>query len=300
MYALRDMFGRQKYCCFFFTIEFCISSSSLPHFPQIICFRSPIDPDRVLVKRVVACGGEYVRVNLGGLTGMFQVPEGRVWVEGDNTDHSIDSRRFGAIPLGLILGRAKYIVWPPQHLGKLERDMTYVDKIRVSPDYIAQVTAATKNITTPPSPSISHTIHVSPKDSSFAIIPDDGSILNTSLPEFQVPETADIHEIHLEAIEETIDTLDALMDFPPHIPNSPESDRPKNEQRGESEQIQQIPLTRITTDPLFDFMKNPSLYMLELESHKKRHALRQQREAEVKALLEEAEKLIQKKSATSH
>ena len=33
------------------------------------------------------------------------VPRGHVWVEGDNSERSCDSRIFGPLPLGLIKGR---------------------------------------------------------------------------------------------------------------------------------------------------------------------------------------------------
>lgn len=41
---------------------------------------------------------------------MMQVPEGHVWVVGDNLAYSRDSRFFGPLPMGLIIGKIDYNV----------------------------------------------------------------------------------------------------------------------------------------------------------------------------------------------
>ena len=38
------------------------------------------------------------------------MPKGHVWLLGDNRDHSMDSRSYGPVPCGLILGRVCYKV----------------------------------------------------------------------------------------------------------------------------------------------------------------------------------------------
>ena len=40
----------------------------------------------------------------------LQVPKGHVWLSGDNVDNSVDSRTYGPVPYGLILGRVCYRV----------------------------------------------------------------------------------------------------------------------------------------------------------------------------------------------
>jgi len=47
------------------------------------------------------------------------IPDGQVWVMGDNRGHSEDSRWFGPIPESTIVGRASARIWPPSRLDGL-------------------------------------------------------------------------------------------------------------------------------------------------------------------------------------
>ncbi|GMI09329.1 hypothetical protein TrRE_jg10293 [Triparma retinervis] len=70
-------------------------------------------------KRVAAVPGDVVHldslyhgVNDPRRGGKVAVPDGRVWLEGDNPPKSRDSRHYGVIPASLIIGRVVWRLWP--------------------------------------------------------------------------------------------------------------------------------------------------------------------------------------------
>ena len=50
----------------------------------------------------------------------YAVPEGHVWVMGDNRTHTADSRTFGPISIDSITGRAFFTYWPVSRIGVIE------------------------------------------------------------------------------------------------------------------------------------------------------------------------------------
>ena len=107
------------------------------HRGDVIVFRYPLNPQRDFVKRVIGLPGDRVQLKDGvvsvegkpisekgytikpdfGNYGPVTVPARDFFVLGDNRNNSEDSRFFGYVPRGNIIGKAVFIYWPPQRLG---------------------------------------------------------------------------------------------------------------------------------------------------------------------------------------
>jgi signal peptidase I len=57
------------------------------------------------------------------LPGGLVIPDGCIWLEGDNPWNSSDSRNYGAVPAALIVGRVLCRIWPLRGNAMLERGM---------------------------------------------------------------------------------------------------------------------------------------------------------------------------------
>jgi signal peptidase I len=112
---------------------------SQPKRGDIIIVRYP-DRDENIIKRVVATAGEtvsvsggcayvngkeldepYILEDINGDYADFKVPEGMIFVMGDNRNNSEDSRmsEVGPVPLNKVLGKAYAVVWPVDKWQKL-------------------------------------------------------------------------------------------------------------------------------------------------------------------------------------
>ena len=85
--------------------------SDLKH-GDVIAFISPMDPNVKVIKRIIGLEGDVVYINPLESHKSVQIPKGHVWVAGDNTTHSKDSRTYGSISKGLIIGKVVYKLFP--------------------------------------------------------------------------------------------------------------------------------------------------------------------------------------------
>lgn len=116
----------------------------VPKRDDIVVFKSPNDPSVPWIKRVAALPDDTVEIadellfinghkvpyrriesiehfNKGfGLEKPYKVPANHIFVIGDNTANSEDSRSFGAIPVSDVIGKAYKIYWPLGRIGPIE------------------------------------------------------------------------------------------------------------------------------------------------------------------------------------
>jgi len=86
---------------------------------DIVVFVSPKDPFDFVIKRLIALEGDSLSSYRFEKTDVM-IPDGHCWVEGDNWDNSVDSNRYGPIPLGLIFGVATHVIWPPNKWQRIQ------------------------------------------------------------------------------------------------------------------------------------------------------------------------------------
>ena len=107
---------------------------------EVVIFRYPRDHTRDFIKRVIAVGGDTIEIKDGRVYvndalvnedyiaektrteyPKQTVPEGTLFVCGDNRRNSLDSRfpDVGFVPLELLKGKAALIFWPFDNIAAL-------------------------------------------------------------------------------------------------------------------------------------------------------------------------------------
>lgn len=85
---------------------------------DIVIARCPSNPDKMICKRIAAMAGDIIEKPEDD-SGYIKVPKGHVWLLGDNSNNSTDSRLYGPVPYGLLKGRVCFRVWPPKEFGRI-------------------------------------------------------------------------------------------------------------------------------------------------------------------------------------
>lgn len=114
-----------------------------PALGDIIVFHFPRDPKQEYIKRVIGMPGDQVTIQDGKVFvngqeivepyisappvypgNTWQVPEGNLFVLGDNRNNSSDSHNWGTVPTEYVVGKALFVYWPLDSWGLIEHIST--------------------------------------------------------------------------------------------------------------------------------------------------------------------------------
>lgn len=107
---------------------------------DVIVAVKPTDPRVMVLKRIRGMGGETIWVHPKNEAHPVQitVPDGHVWLEGDNAAQSTDSREYGPVPMALVRGRVVLRFWPLAQAGFVRsRVIDHTAETRARPSWLA-------------------------------------------------------------------------------------------------------------------------------------------------------------------
>jgi signal peptidase I len=136
-----------------------------PKSGEIVAFRSPVEPDEIYLKRVIAVAGDVVEIHAGILyVNRMRMPEsyavlhanrrwswqeniapqlvpaGSLFVMGDNRDNSEDSRYWGPVPVKNVIGEPIIVFWSYDAPSSAWLDPNLFHQVRLYTSVLAHVT----------------------------------------------------------------------------------------------------------------------------------------------------------------
>jgi signal peptidase I len=109
-----------------------------PNRGDVVIFMPPLASEKIpYIKRLIGLPGDTIRVSTGSVyvngtlleenyvkappnyAGNWVVPQGTIFVLGDNRNNSSDSHFWGVVPLQNVIGKAEFVYFPISHWKSL-------------------------------------------------------------------------------------------------------------------------------------------------------------------------------------
>jgi signal peptidase I len=107
----------------------------IPERGDVIVFRFPGDSQQRYIKRIIGVEGDEITIEDGNVyinsqlvqepyiaappvySGEWTIGPQELFVLGDNRNNSNDSKNWGMLDVGSVIGKAVFIYWPPRDIG---------------------------------------------------------------------------------------------------------------------------------------------------------------------------------------
>ncbi len=107
--------------------DWLLTDPTVQHWPRrgsVVVVHQP-GTGRLVIKRLAAGPADVVAGSDG-----YVALANEAWLLGDAPDRSVDSRRYGAVPLSALVARAWFRFWPPRRMGRIPRPANEPDRDR--------------------------------------------------------------------------------------------------------------------------------------------------------------------------